>query len=415
MRRKLWAAADLVKQGTGPAAGALWLALTVASACAGAPKSARRPDPYGSRVAGCIDAPRALNDAAQARMLRVAAGPAVQGSLPRERARARLDFGAGADARLFEDETPVRRAYVDAFSLDPSPVTHELFAEFSTACGALPPDAETVTAERWEQQRQRFGLRPEYAQIQHFLWIGGGFAKERARHPVVLVTHDDASFYCAWRGGRLPTEQEWERAARGPTGSVYPWGSRYDPFRVNTAQRGKGDTMRGRQSAAGQQRPRDSRTWAGTCSSGRPRPGPAGAAMPSSKAMAGTAAAASAVAPRGVARPTEAQRRHARLPLRGGKVNAMKLLAFDTSSAITAVAVADAVRVLSEDDSAEGDRHGEVLLPRIEAQLRAAGVALAADRFDRASGSGPVRSPGCAWASRPPRGSRSRPRFRCAA
>jgi tRNA threonylcarbamoyladenosine biosynthesis protein TsaB len=54
----------------------------------------------------------------------------------------------------------------------------------------------------------------------------------------------------------------------------------------------------------------------------------------------------------------------------------MKILAFDTSSDPTAVAVADDDRVLAQDDSPQGDRHGEVLLPRIEAQLRAAGVAL---------------------------------------
>jgi toxoflavin biosynthesis protein ToxD len=242
MRRKLWALASLVKQGTGPLC-AVAIAAVVAGACGGAAPPPRRADPYGSRVANCVDSPRVLNDAAQTRMVRVPAGPAVQGSTRGERAQARLDFGRGADARLFEDETPVRRAHLGAFSMDRVPVTNALFAEFATACGVLPPDVDTVSAERWEQQRQRFGLARQYGEIQQFLWIGDEPARERALHPVVLVTHDDAAFYCAWRGGRLPSEQEWERAARGPTGNVYPWGNRYDPFRVNTAQRGHGGTI----------------------------------------------------------------------------------------------------------------------------------------------------------------------------
>jgi formylglycine-generating enzyme required for sulfatase activity len=222
---------------------ALALVLWLASACGGSAPPPTRPDPFGPRVAECIDAPRVLNDAAQGRMVRVPAGLAVQGSLARERAQARIDYGQGAGPSLFENETPVRRAYLAAFALDLTPVTNELYAEFAAACGVLPPDAETVSQARWDGLRQRFGLRREYAQIQRFLWSPEGPMPERARHPAVLVSHDDAGFYCAWRGGRLPSEQEWERAARGPTGNLYPWGNRYDPFRVNTAQRGTRDTI----------------------------------------------------------------------------------------------------------------------------------------------------------------------------
>ena len=60
---------------------------------------------------------------------------------------------------------------------------------------------------------------------------------------MVLVSHDEAGLFCAWRGARLPTAQEWERAARGYDGRIYPWGDRYDPFRVNTAVRGEGGTL----------------------------------------------------------------------------------------------------------------------------------------------------------------------------
>ncbi|MDP3597110.1 MAG: formylglycine-generating enzyme family protein, partial [Nitrospirota bacterium] len=51
--------------------------------------------------------------------------------------------------------------------------------------------------------------------------------------PVVGVNWDDAKSFCAYRGKRLPTEAEWEKAARGPKASLYPWGNDFDPAKVN--------------------------------------------------------------------------------------------------------------------------------------------------------------------------------------
>lgn len=56
---------------------------------------------------------------------------------------------------------------------------------------------------------------------------------DRPELPVVLVTWSDAARFCAWAGGRLPTEAEWERAARGLAGRRYPWGNVYNPFLSN--------------------------------------------------------------------------------------------------------------------------------------------------------------------------------------
>jgi formylglycine-generating enzyme required for sulfatase activity len=64
-------------------------------------------------------------------------------------------------------------------------------------------------------------------------WTGARFANGRAMHPVTQVTWEDAVAYAAWLGKRLPSEAEWEYAARGPEGRLYPWGDEPDAQRAN--------------------------------------------------------------------------------------------------------------------------------------------------------------------------------------
>jgi formylglycine-generating enzyme required for sulfatase activity len=90
-------------------------------------------------------------------------------------------------------------------------------------------DTTEVTVERFRRCVDAGACRlPPYA--------AGGERFDRPSYPVTLVTWQDAAGYCAWVGGRLPTEAEWERGARGPSSRRYPWGDTYNPFVLNHGQ-----------------------------------------------------------------------------------------------------------------------------------------------------------------------------------
>jgi formylglycine-generating enzyme required for sulfatase activity len=116
---------------------------------------------------------------------------------------------------------PQRELELDAFEIGRFPVTQQEWAEFVAACDA----AERPTG--WE------GPRPP---------------RGRENHPVHGISHEAMLAYCDWLSGetglryRLPTEAEWEKAARGRDGRAHPWGDRFDSRCANTREAGIGCT-----------------------------------------------------------------------------------------------------------------------------------------------------------------------------
>lgn len=173
-----------------------------------------------------------------------------------------IDIPAGTlamgSADHYPEEAPVVRLPVAAFQLEQHPVTNAQFAAFVEATGYRtvaerplegPVYAHLSPAERQPGSLVFTGTKgpvPLTDYSQWWSWVPGASwrlpqgpdsrARARAQHPVVHVAHEDAQAYAAWAGRRLPTEAEFEWAARGGTGigedgtfSEYAWGAELNP------------------------------------------------------------------------------------------------------------------------------------------------------------------------------------------
>jgi formylglycine-generating enzyme required for sulfatase activity len=124
-------------------------------------------------------------------------------------------FWMGSDSDN-PNESPLHRVFVRDFWIDRHKVTNVEFAQFVNASGVLSPEGEDYLD--WDDPDVRIhgpnrGPAGPYA-------ADPGFEN----HPAVEVTWFGARDYCRWRGKRLPTEAEWEKAARGEDKRRYPWG-----------------------------------------------------------------------------------------------------------------------------------------------------------------------------------------------
>jgi formylglycine-generating enzyme required for sulfatase activity len=117
-------------------------------------------------------------------------------------------FPPGCPDRLFADERPARRVWVSAFGIDRTEVTVGEWRR-CVAAGQCAP-----------------------------LRVAADARTTREQLPATGMTWDEAASYCRYAGGRLPTEAEWERAARGPDGRHFPWGRAYNDRLANHGRPG---------------------------------------------------------------------------------------------------------------------------------------------------------------------------------
>jgi len=130
------------------------------------------------------------------------------------------EFIMGSDREV---ERPSHTVSLPAFEIDQFEVTNEQFARFVKETGYKTTAEKAGDSMSWS-----------------------AYAAGKPNNPVVKVSWDDAVAYCQWMGKRLPTEAEWEKAARGTDGRLYPWGNEWASGKANTKEAGyRGTTITG--------------------------------------------------------------------------------------------------------------------------------------------------------------------------
>ena len=117
------------------------------------------------------------------------------------------------------DESPEHEIYLDEFWIDQTEVTNKQY----DACVKAGKCSEVLSVGSYA--RQDYYTNPQYE-----------------NYPVIYINYPQAQTYCAWAGRRLPTEAEWEKAARGPDGRIYPWGNTAPSPDLLNFNRNVGDT-----------------------------------------------------------------------------------------------------------------------------------------------------------------------------
>jgi len=136
-------------------------------------------------------------------MVAVPAGEFIMGTDEQDLQEKAMEYGIMKP--WFSDEHPAHRINLPLYFIDTYEVTNAEYKKFVQATGRRPP----------------------------MDWQGGQYPAGKDRYPVDTVAWEDANAYCLWAGKRLPTEAEWEKAARGPEGLKYPWGNEFDDKRAN--------------------------------------------------------------------------------------------------------------------------------------------------------------------------------------
>jgi formylglycine-generating enzyme required for sulfatase activity len=182
-------------------------AVLIASLCACAPTHPAPPPPVLLEIA-----PRSPEPAASTGEDEAADDPSVAGMIAIQAGTFTMGT-AGCDS----DEQPEHEVRLRGFYMDAMEVTVEAYMRCVHAGRCTPPEPPArhdPEDDEDDQERCNAG-RPG-----------------RERHPMNCVTWIQADAYCRAQGKRLPTEEEWEFAARGPKGRAFPWGDTFDPGRV---------------------------------------------------------------------------------------------------------------------------------------------------------------------------------------
>lgn len=189
-------------------AGLAWGLLLCFLSCTSPPSAVSPPQGTADSLPGKGDS-AAEGKGVQEEMVEIPAGPSLFGATEEHfqfyLAQSRLNFPGMVEKTRRALVVPRRQVHLPAYRMDRFEVTNQDYARFVDATGYRPSHPRDYL-KHWTAS----GRYPEWA----------------ALFPVVWVSQEDAEAYCHWRGLRLPSEEEWEKAARGKDGLLFPWGNR---------------------------------------------------------------------------------------------------------------------------------------------------------------------------------------------
>ncbi|NET10409.1 MAG: formylglycine-generating enzyme family protein [Merismopedia sp. SIO2A8] len=138
--------------------------------------------------------------------------------------------------RWFDREPQQQVRSLPGFCIQKNLVTNADYHQFTQTTGHRAPDISET-----DYQTQGFLVHP-YSSVERYRWIDQQYPPGSDHHPVVLVSYNDALAYAEWKGTqdqvqyRLPTAEEWEKAARGTEGIYFPWGNEWMDDATNWAE-----------------------------------------------------------------------------------------------------------------------------------------------------------------------------------
>ena len=190
------------------------------SSVLGAMREASRSDTDPSVRHAARNALLRLGDPAEFGMIRIPAGEFRMGMSDRYRAYLRSRYGI--EESWTYSESPERRIHLPEYFIDRLPVTNSQFAEFVADTGYR------TICEAQGTGYVKLGEKDNVEEVRGVDWAHPRGPESTWRdipdHPVVLLAAVDAVRYAEWAGKGLPTEAQWEKAARGPEGRIWPWG-----------------------------------------------------------------------------------------------------------------------------------------------------------------------------------------------
>jgi len=197
-------------------------------------------------LSGCRELPKeVVNEKDGSTMVLIPAGDFLMGSSDEQIERYVKQFRW--DISWYENERPQHPVYLDAYYIDKYEITNAQYKKFVDETNHPVPTVSKEQIREIFHSTGQFDVSDAYIETvmeksTSYAWKNNTYPPKMDAHPVMFVSWEDANAYAKWAKNRLPTEAEWEKAARGTDARTYPWGEKIDSSNLNYDEHAGGTT-----------------------------------------------------------------------------------------------------------------------------------------------------------------------------